>query len=266
MPKLVLKFDDRVLQEAFLGSRPLRIGRLPDNTVVIDNPAVSGHHARVIQDGGNAVLEDLQSTNGTFVNEKPITRHVLQHGDIVLVGKHTLVFDQLAGEGPVEPESTPEVPELGGTVMLDTRHHRDLMAKLGMEPPPKSTPGSAPPPRMETVRATPPPTLAAEPKTTKTPAWRVGVLHVLSGRASQSEYPMKSHTSLIGKSETALVRLKGWFKPKVALAIARKGDVYSATSIRGKTTINGQPLTGKQDLKEGDVVEVSGLTLEFRYR
>lgn len=264
MPKLVLKFDDRVLQEAFLGSRPVRIGRLPDNTVVIDNPAVSGHHARVLHEGSDVILEDLQSTNGTFVNEKPITRHLLQHGDVILIGKHTLVFDQLADQGPVEAaDPGTSVPELGGTLMLDTKHHRDLMAKLGIEPPVKAPAGVDATPRMETVRAAP--RAETEPKTTKTPAGRVGALHVLSGRADQQEYPLTSHTSLIGKSETALVRLKGWFKPKVAVAIARRGETYSVTALRGRTAINGQPLKGRQDLKEGDVLEVSGLTLEFRY-
>ena len=278
MPKVVLTFDDRVLQEAFVGPRPVKIGRLPDNAVVIDNPAVSGHHARILKEGADIVLEDLQSTNGTFVNEKPITRHVLRHGDSILIGKHTLVFDQLAGDGPVAVEAVESVPELGGTVMLDTRHHRDMMAKLGREPAAITPAGPAPrmdtgpAPRMDTTPLTPrtstatPAAMPTEPKTSKTPGGTQGLLHVLAGRADQPEYTLSAHTSLIGKSDTALVRLKGWFKPKVAVAIARKGDGYSATAVRGKTTINGQPLKARHDLKDGDVLEVSGLTLEFRLK
>ena len=72
--------------------QPISIGRLPDNTIVIDNPAVSARHARVYREGHQYVLEDLKSTNGTFVNDRPIARHTLLEGDIVLVGKHTLVF------------------------------------------------------------------------------------------------------------------------------------------------------------------------------
>jgi hypothetical protein len=89
---------------------------------------------------------------------------------------------------------------------------------------------------------------------------------VLSGDTDQSEYLLRAQTSLIGKSEGALVRLKGWFKPKSAVAIARKGDTYTATQLGGKTSINGQPLSGRQDLNEGDVLSVSGLTLEFRLK
>ena len=68
MPKLILKFEERELQECAVGTHPVSIGRLPDNNVVIDNPAVSGRHARVYREGNHYVLEDLKSTNGTFVN------------------------------------------------------------------------------------------------------------------------------------------------------------------------------------------------------
>ncbi len=98
MPKLILKFDDRELQECAVGTHPVTIGRLPDNMIVIDNPAVSGRHARVFREGNHYVVEDLKSTNGTFVNEKPIARHTLLDGDVVLVGKHSLVFSLAGGE------------------------------------------------------------------------------------------------------------------------------------------------------------------------
>ena len=98
MPKLILKFDERELQECAVGTHPVSIGRLPDNKIVIDNPAVSGRHARVLREGNHYVVEDLKSTNGTFVNEKPIARHTLLEGDVVLVGKHSLVFSLAGGD------------------------------------------------------------------------------------------------------------------------------------------------------------------------
>jgi pSer/pThr/pTyr-binding forkhead associated (FHA) protein len=98
MPTLIVKLDDRPLQECVIGTHPITIGRLPDNNLVIDNPAVSGRHARVYRDGTHYVLEDLNSTNGTFVNDKPIARHSLIEGDVVLVGKHTVVFTHRGDE------------------------------------------------------------------------------------------------------------------------------------------------------------------------
>ena len=95
---------------------------------------------------------------------------------------------------------------------------------------------------------------------------RVGVLQVIAGRAEQAEYDLEAHTSLIGKSGDSLVRLQGWFKPAVAVAIAHSNDGYVATLMGGRTTINNKPLEGRQALQDGDVLNVNGLVLEFRWK
>jgi pSer/pThr/pTyr-binding forkhead associated (FHA) protein len=248
MPRLTLQFEGLVLKEYAIGSA-VTIGRLPDNTVVIDNPAVSGHHARVIRDGDQVVLEDLESTNGTFVNDKHVTRHILKDGDVVLVGKHRLAFDSAAAPESEQAPSAPAMKNLGDTVYLDTKKHRELLATLRDA-------------RVEAEKAT-----ATRTGTKGTSgSGKIGVLRVLSGRADHAEYDLDGHTSLIGRSDTALIRLRGWFKPKIAVAIARSGDAYVATLLGGKTLVNSAPLSGRQDLKDGDVLQVSGLTLEFRLK
>jgi len=68
------------------------IGRLPDNDVRIDNATISGHHSLIINILNDSFLEDLNSTNGTYVNGKLIKKHALQHGDVVTVGKHQLRY------------------------------------------------------------------------------------------------------------------------------------------------------------------------------
>jgi pSer/pThr/pTyr-binding forkhead associated (FHA) protein len=234
MPRLILQFEDRVLKEFVVGPS-VTIGRLPDNTVIIDNPAVSSHHACISRDGGRFVVDDLQSTNGTFVNEKRVTRHALRNGDVVLVGKHKLVFDEMESDEAVESiePAEPVLSNLGDTIYLDTVQHRALLSKLGA---PSASPA------------------------------KVGMLRVLAGRADQEEFHLDAHTSVIGAADTNLVRLKGWFKPKVAVAITRKADHYAATLLGGTTLINGQRLKGRFDLKDGDILRVSGLTLQFRLR
>ena len=87
MPKLILRLDDRELQQFAVGATPVSIGRAADSHIVIDNPAVSARHARVYREGNQYVLEDLNSTNGTFVNDKPIARHTLVEGDVVVGGQ-----------------------------------------------------------------------------------------------------------------------------------------------------------------------------------
>ena len=253
MAKVILKFDDRVLDECVIGHRGVSIGRLPDNQIVIDNPAVSGHHARVFRDGDKVVLEDLKSTNGTFINNKPVTRRVLEHGDALLIGKHTITYDALSLEIATEsPEAAaPVLPDLGGTRMLETERHKAMVAKWEREARAQKAAEEA----------------AGKVKTERAPALpKTATLRVLSGRTDQTEYNLSAHTSLIGKSDTSLVRLRGWFKPKAAAAIARKGDVYTVTRLKGSATINGNPVTGRTDLSDGDVLQVSGVTLEFRLK
>jgi hypothetical protein len=86
----------------------------------------------------------------------------------------------------------------------------------------------------------------------------------MKGRADKTEYTLDAHTSLVGKSDGALVRLRGLFKPKEAVAIARHEAGYVATAIGGTTQLNNQRLRGRQHLADGDILEVGGLRLEFR--
>jgi hypothetical protein len=103
------------------------------------------------------------------------------------------------------------------------------------------------------------------PKTSiPAPPVRNGSVRVVSGKADQSEYSLNAVTTIIGKADTAQIRTSGWFKPKVAAAIARKGDGFTVTPMGAAVTVNGQKVTSRQDLSSGDMIEVSGLTLEFR--
>src|SRR4029453_5972094 len=116
MPKLVLLFEGRVLKETAVSpTAAVTIGRQPDNTIVIDNSAVSSRHVRIAREGPQFVAEDLESTNGTFVNGEKITKRALRHGDTILVGKHKIFFDRM-GEAEFEGAEVPgrEMPDFGG--------------------------------------------------------------------------------------------------------------------------------------------------------
>jgi pSer/pThr/pTyr-binding forkhead associated (FHA) protein len=245
MPKLILKFDNRQLSECAIGTHPVTIGRLPDNNIVIDNPAVSGRHARVYREGDHYVLEDLKSTNGTFVNDKPIARHTLLDGDSVLVGKHHLLFTQRGGEDHDAPApKEQQLPDIGGTRVIDTQRQKELLAAIDRRP--------------QQVYD------SVVPKTAiPTTQGRIATVKVVAGNTGKSEYVLSAVTTMIGKADTAQIRLKGWFKPKVAAAIARKGEGFTITPVGGKLAVNGEKISGRRDLTSGDVIEVSGLTLEF---
>jgi pSer/pThr/pTyr-binding forkhead associated (FHA) protein len=92
MARLILSLDGAVLAEYNMNKERYTIGRLPDNDIRIDNPAVSGHHSLIINILNDSFLEDLNSTNGTYVNGKLIKKHALQHGDVITAGHHQLRF------------------------------------------------------------------------------------------------------------------------------------------------------------------------------
>jgi hypothetical protein len=92
MARLILSLDNQVLAEYNMTKERYTVGRLPDNDVRIDNPAVSGHHSLIINILNDSFLEDLNSTNGTYVNGKLIKKHALQHGDVITIGHHQLRF------------------------------------------------------------------------------------------------------------------------------------------------------------------------------
>jgi pSer/pThr/pTyr-binding forkhead associated (FHA) protein len=240
MASLTLQNENAVVKEYAVGETAT-IGRLTDNLIAIDSPGVSSHHAYIFRSANDFVIEDLQSTNGTFVNGKRIARCKLTHGDVVVVGKHTLVFNQLADAATAPSQEAVASAHQGETVFLDPQKHQRLLTLIQ---------------HGEDLAA------AGEEEA----FGPVGVLRVLSGTTDCPEYELKGHTSLIGKGASTLIRLRGWFKPSVAVAVTRNRHGYVATRLRGKMLVNSEPVSGRCDLKSGDVLSVGGLTLEFRLK
>jgi pSer/pThr/pTyr-binding forkhead associated (FHA) protein len=113
MPKMIVSIDGVVIKEVQLTKDRTTLGRRPYNDIVIDNLAVSGEHAVLQMTGNEVFLEDLNSTNGTYVNGKAAKKQLLQNGDIVEVGKYKIKFVNEAVEQGFEktmmvrPGSTP---------------------------------------------------------------------------------------------------------------------------------------------------------------
>src|ERR1700740_3810770 len=101
MPVLIVKFEGSVLKKVATNGGSITIGRGPDNSIPIDNLAVSNRHAEIRSEQGGLVVEDLNSLNGTFVNNQRVKRSALKHGDVVSIGKHSICIDESgAGQAP----------------------------------------------------------------------------------------------------------------------------------------------------------------------
>lgn len=247
MAKLYLKFEQAVLKEFALTQGVVTIGRLPDNLIQVDNLAVSGHHAKIYWDRDHYALEDNNSLNGTFVNNRRISKVVLKDGDEILIGKHTVLFKgHEEAAHPGADLAVPMVPTLEATVVLDTRKAKEMLAHQ-----PTTPAGGAP-------------AAAVAPAPAKE---RTGVFRILAGKTDQSEYVLTGKLTVVGKSDMASIKLKGWFAPKVAAVINhRDGKYYIAASEKKyKVKINDALIAGQHELKDGDVVAIAGVSMSFSF-
>jgi predicted component of type VI protein secretion system len=101
----MIKFEAAFIKEVLLDKPAFALGRKPDNDIVLDNPAVSGHHCKFYESGGTWFVEDLNSTNGTFVNGKKVLKAGLKPGDAVTLVKYTLLYG-----GDESPATNTEIP------------------------------------------------------------------------------------------------------------------------------------------------------------
>ena len=266
MAKLVLKFDQSVLKEVPLSQGVITIGRLPDNIIHVDNLAVSGHHAKIYWEQDKYVIEDNNSLNGTYLNNRRISKSALKDQDAILIGKHTVSFidewHEGPGSAPVVEKTGPALPKMEATMMLDTKKAKEMLAAVAAK---KTGVPSAPPVGGEgAVPAQP-----SEPVEAHAPAHdRTGTLNVVEGKTDQPHYLLTGKMSVIGKSNMASIKLKGFFAPNVAASINKRDKKYfiAASEAKIKVKINGEPVAGQKELHEGDIVEVAGIKMTFGYQ
>jgi predicted component of type VI protein secretion system len=240
MSRLVLKFEGAVLKEIPLGTRPVTIGRSPDNDIPIDNLAVSNYHARVYVEAGSLVVEDLNSLNGSFLNDIRIERAMLKDGDAILIGKHHIFVDQMNdATPPADAWRKAPAPRVNETMVLDTRERREML---------------------ELAAA------AGERSQLDPERLRVPTLTVARGRTDQKEYRLAGKLTVIGRSKMATVRLRGWFTPNIAAQINKHEDGYYLGRGDLVPKVNEVEISGLTKLNDGDVIEVGRVRLNFLYR
>jgi pSer/pThr/pTyr-binding forkhead associated (FHA) protein len=261
MARLILSLDSQVLAEYNMSKERYTIGRLPDNDVRIDNPAVSGHHSLIINILNDSFLEDLNSTNGTYVNGKLIKKHALQHGDVITIGHHQLRFsDQHTGD--VEQD------EFEKTMVIPTGHQSaEQLAKA--ERAAAAAASAAVRDRSRDVRVDMP---KAERKSYSSPhtstasgldakaapnALPLAKLQVLSGAFAGRELELTKTLTTLGRPGVQVAaitrRAEGYFV--VHVESGEKGD---------SPLVNGQPIGAQaRKLTDNDVLQLAGVKMGF---
>ena len=241
MAKLSLMFEEKLVKEVSIGNRPVTIGRSPDNDLPVDNLAVSNYHARIYFEGSRLVVEDLDSLNGTFVNDLRVERATLHDGDSIWIGKHHIRVDATADTAiPWETGRKPaSAPKINETMVLDTKARRDMLQQAAaMGERSQFSPGRV----------------------------KMPTLIVLNGRVDHKEYVLTNKLTVIGKSPMATVRLRGWFKPQVAAQISQRDDGYYLGTGAKIPSVNGSPIPGPVRLNDGDLIEICGVRMNFVIR
>ena len=241
MPLIILKFkENEVSKHPLEKGKPLTIGRRNSNDVVIENLAVSGHHAKIDAVGDGYVLTDLQSKNGSFVNEQLVASHWLENGDVINIGKHTLEFSYQEGES----EEEDKFKTVDKTMLMDTPRHRSMVSK-------------------STAKAGSPTPSEPPVKSAKTQQQPVGVLSYLVG--GEGEILLKKKLTKIGKDPSSDIVVNGFGIKATAATISMRPDGYYLSHVGGlaKVKINGDAVKDSVPLKEFDIIELGSVKVQF---
>ena len=291
MARLILSLDNQVLAEYNMSKERYTIGRLPDNDVRIDNPAVSGHHSLIINILNDSFLEDLNSTNGTYVNGKLIKKHALQNGDVITIGHHQMRFSDQEANEPEQDEFEKTMVIPAGQQDADQLIEAEKAAEKAVEEARASSPApaaaysaaaaavkldpdeaegleSAPSPKPEPTPPAPPP--AAEKKETFRPsstqtgvdvggatALPSGKLQVLSGNFAGRELELTKALTTLGRPGVQVA------------AVTRRAEGYYIVHVEsGKEgdfpLVNGEAIGVKaRKLEDNDVLQLAGVKMGF---
>ena len=224
MGKLVVSLDGVVIKEVQITKDKTTLGRRPYNDIVIDNLAVSGEHAVLQMVGADVFIEDLNSTNGTYINGKAIKKQLLAHNDTVEIGKYKIKY--LVDEG--------------------TEYEKTMIMRPG---------GGAVPPFAPTQN----PTASGQPAYAgggsaaalmATPA----SIKVLNGAAAGREVTLTKVVTTVGKPGVQVA----------SITKRPNGYAFAHVEGAARPSINGVPLVGDSvPLRNGDVIELAGTQMQF---
>ena len=256
MARLILSLDGQTLAEYNMTKERYTVGRLQDNDIRIDNAAVSGHHSLIINILNDSFLEDLNSTNGTYVNGKLIKKHALQHGDVITVGHHQLryVDDQAQSAPEDEFEKTMVIEPSKAMEKQVARATRAAEAAAVKEAPAKRASGDAEAPRARKPFA---PTSTQEVDEEAVPVLPLAKLQVLSGTFAGRELELTKALTTLGRPGVQVA------------AITRRAEGYYIVHVEsgkaeGFPLVNGMAIGPQaRKLADNDVIQLAGVKMGF---
>lgn len=234
MPSLILSYNNQELHTYQVDKNHLlQIGRSDQNTIILDETAVSSMHAEVEYESGEFYITDIQSKNGTFVDGELVISRKLSHGNIISIGNYSLLFQNEAGT--TQPDASDSVSQ--ATMVIDTSIHRSKLAKsLG--------------------------DISEEKEKIKTQA----MITFLDGSRDAIEIDKPLIT--IGKESICDIKVKGLFIGKVSAEILQRENIFivKPATEKSKMKLNYKPIKAETVLKDFDVIEVGSTKMQFHIK
>ena len=225
MGKLVVSLDGVVIKEVQITKDKTTLGRRPNNDIVIDNLAVSGEHAVLQMVGADVFIEDLNSTNGTYINGKAVKKQLLAHNDTVEVGKYKIKF--MAEDG--------------------TDYEKTMIMKPGAMAAGAAQGGYTSSGRTSGFGAL---SGAGGGSSGIGPA----TIRVMNGAAAGREVSLTKVVTTVGKPGVQVA----------SITKRPTGYVLAHVEGTARPTVNSAPLVGETvPLKNGDVIELAGTQMQF---
>lgn len=260
MAKLHFSLEGNSFGEFTLNKERMTIGRRPTNDIHIDNLAVSGEHAVIVTIGNDSFLEDLNSTNGTLVNDKSIKKHVLIHGDIIKFGKYALTYENKIQQKAPPSHGFENTVVVRPTKLPITSTATPSNAKVANNPTITEKPKESDKPA-QTSKITKSlkdnTSQVVEVQTQEislADAQKHGFLEVLSGQDAGNKLTLnKAMTTLGNAAEQVAV-------------VTKRPHGYFITHVSGanQPIINGQSIGAQAHaLSDQDMIEVSGTKMKF---
>jgi len=243
MARLILSLEGQVMAEYNMNKERYTVGRLPDNDIRIDNAAVSGHHSLVINILNDSFLEDLNSTNGTYVNGKLIKKHALQHGDVITVGHHQLRF----------MEDDEQQDEFEKTMVIQPSARPMQALRAAAEAAETAAAANGVDARPSAAASAPAGASGAPPAPTPKPA----KLQVLSGAFAGRELELTKTLTTLGRPGVQVA------------AITRRANGYYIVHVDADKpdhfpVVNGAAIGAQPTLlRDNDVIQLAGVKMGF---
>jgi len=229
MAKLILSIEGATLKEIPLVKERTTIGRKAQNDIQIDNLAISGEHAVLVTAGADVFLEDMDSTNGTFVNGNPVSKHALRNGDVIALGKYNL---QYVAESSVQASAA----DFEKTMILRPGAMAAAERTGAFQKP--QTPPAAP----------------AQPAAPSQTTGPLGIIQIISGGNAGKSLELSKTLTTLGK-------------PGVQVAvITRRPHGYFITHVEGTNfpVVNGKSIGAQAcQLTDHAIIELAGTKMEF---